>query len=144
MIRILVDHNIEAQALMLSGTLTSENWTDLLSVEFAMFTDMNLPYNSNDRVLWRYAQQNGMLLLTENRNMSGRDSLELTIREENTMDSLPVITIGNVDRMIEKDYRKRCAVKLVEILFDLENYLGTGGFIFHEFGPIGRAYLLML
>jgi hypothetical protein len=36
------------------------------------------------------------------------------------------LTIGNADRMLEKAYRERCAIRLVEIGLDLENYLGTG------------------
>jgi hypothetical protein len=36
-----------------------------------------------------------MMLFTENRHEKGVDSLEQTIQEENTENSLPVITIGN-------------------------------------------------
>ena len=67
-----------------------------------------------------------MLLLTANRRMQGAHTLEHTIREENTPTSFPVLTIGNADRMLEKTYRERCAIRLVEIGLDLENYLGTG------------------
>jgi len=76
MIKILVDHNIEGQAIMLLGTLTSQGWQELLPFEFITLADKGLPYESNDRVVWRYAQENGMILLTENRNMSREDSLE--------------------------------------------------------------------
>jgi hypothetical protein len=58
--------------------------------------------------------------------MKGRDSLELTLREENTPDSLPVITIGNTDRLDEKAYRSQCVSRLVDIALSLNSYLGTG------------------
>ena len=40
--------------------------------------------------------------------------------------SLPVLTMGNANRMLDKAYRERCAIRLVEIGLDLENHLGTG------------------
>lgn len=62
-----------------------------------------------------------MIVLTANRNMKGDDSLEQVIREENTLQSFPIVTIGN-----EQIYRERCANRLVEILFDIDNYMGVG------------------
>lgn len=58
--------------------------------------------------------------------MKGSDSLEQTMREENTTNSLPIFTIGNPDRFDERSYRERCVTRLIEILFDLENYMGAG------------------
>jgi hypothetical protein len=43
-----------------------------------------------------FAQAQKMILLTANRNMEGDDSLEQTIRNENTLISLPVLTIANL------------------------------------------------
>ncbi|WP_353838774.1 hypothetical protein [Moorena sp. SIO4E2] len=58
--------------------------------------------------------------------MKGEDSLEQTIREDNTPTSLPILTIGNPDRLDESSYRQKCATRLIEIVLDLENYLGVG------------------
>ncbi|WP_424101899.1 ACP S-malonyltransferase [Moorena producens] len=91
-----------------------------------MFPEVNLPINSDDRLVWRLAQTNQMILLTANRSMKGKDSLEQTIREENLPTSLPVITIGNVDRLSESQYREDCAVRLVEIVLDIDDYKGVG------------------
>lgn len=66
-----------------------------------------------------------MILLTGNRNMKGEDSLENTLRRENTPSSLPVLTIGRVGRIVERKYRERCAARLAEIVFELEKYLGA-------------------
>lgn len=46
---------------------------------------MDLSINSDDSVVWRLAHENQMILLTANRSMKGKDSLEqVIIREENT------------------------------------------------------------
>lgn len=125
MITILVDHDIEGQAMALWGTLAAESWLELFPLKLATFEDVELPIDSSDRTVWRFAQAREMILLTNNRNMKGEDSLEQTLREENTITSLPVLTIGNTERLQEKTYRKQCAIRLVEIGLDLENYLGT-------------------
>ena len=57
--------------------------------------------------------------------MKGEDSLEQVLREENTLTSLPVVTIGNVDRLYERDYQNKCVDRLVEIAMDIENYMGA-------------------
>jgi predicted nuclease of predicted toxin-antitoxin system len=84
-----------------------------------------LPVDSDDREVWRFAQANRMILLTNNRNMKGDDSLGQILREENTLTSLPVITIGNPKRLSAKEYRSQCVSRLAEILLDLDNYLGS-------------------
>ncbi len=124
--KILVDHNIEGHATRLWDTLVVTEWAELLSIEMLMFTDVGLTVESSDRVIWQFAQEHQMFLITDNRNMKGEDSLEQTIRQENTPTSLPVLTIGNVDRVInEREYRERCATRIAEIIIDLEKYLGT-------------------
>jgi hypothetical protein len=82
---------------------------------------MDLSIDSNNRVVWRVAQAKQMILLTANRSMKGEDSLEQVLREENTLDSLPVIRIGNADRVFdEPEYRNRCVDRILEILLDLD------------------------
>ena len=126
MITILVDHNMEGQAVMLWGTFVAEGWLGVLPIVFARFTDVGLTFDSSDRTVWHFAQDHRMLLLTVNRSQRGEDSLEQVIREENSLTSLPVLTIGNVARIVERTYRVRCVARLLEIVLDLENYLGTG------------------
>jgi hypothetical protein len=81
---------------------------------------------TNDRIVWRFAQEHKMVLLTDNRNMKGQHSLEQVIREETSASSLPVITIGDPDRLSEKPYREQCVTRLIDILINLKNYLATG------------------
>jgi hypothetical protein len=125
-ITILVDHNIEGQAVMLWGTLAAGGWLALLPMTMVQFAEVGLPLDSTDRAVWRFAQEHGMLILTDNRSRRGEDSLEQTIREENSSTSLPVLTIGNVARLVDRSYREQCVGRLVEIVLDLENYSGTG------------------
>jgi hypothetical protein len=125
-VTVLVDHNLEGHARRLWDVLTAEGWLDLLPLRMTTLQAAELPANADDRVVWRYAQEHGMLLLTGNRNMDGDDSLEQTVREENTSTSLPVITISRIDSLRESAYRIRCARRLVEIVLYLEQYLGAG------------------
>ena len=123
---ILVDHNLKGQALLLWGALAAEGWLALLPLRLVTFEDVGLPINSSDRAVWQFAQTNRMLLLTGNRSMRGSHSLEQTIREENTATSFPVITVANADRLDERLYRERCGSRLIEIILDLDDYLGVG------------------
>jgi len=125
-ITLLVDLNVEGHAVLLSGTLAAAGWLELLPLRFVRLVEMNLPYDSTDRVIWRFAQANQMYLLTDNRNMEGDDSLEQTIREENLATSLPVLTISRSDQMMNQSYREACATRLLEVLLYPERYFGVG------------------
>ncbi|MGK7873746.1 MAG: ACP S-malonyltransferase [Xenococcaceae cyanobacterium] len=122
----LIDRNLEGYAIQLLGTLANQGWLELLSIRFVMFHEVELAINSSDRAVWRFAQESQMILLTANRRMKGADSLEQTIREENTVTSLPVFTISSLNRFSDREYREQCAVRLVDILLDLDNYRGVG------------------
>lgn len=123
---ILVDHNLRGHSVILAGSLVASGWLDLISIRFILFEEVGLKDDSSDRIVWQYAQANKMLLLTANRSMKGKDSLEQVMREENTSTSLPVITIANINRLlIEPDYRQRCVNRLVEIIVDIDYYRGA-------------------
>lgn len=126
MTALLSDHDIEGHAQKLLDTLRTDGWLALYDIQLIFFRDIGLAENSSDRDIWRTAQENQMLLLTGNRNMDDDDSLEKTLRDENVSDSLPVLTIGKVENLEFRDYRSRCAVRIVEIVEDLNNYRGTG------------------
>ncbi|NJR62626.1 MAG: ACP S-malonyltransferase [Cyanobacteria bacterium CRU_2_1] len=123
---VLVDHHLEGYIVLLQGALANGGWLDLLSIHFVLLEEVGLAVDSSDRVVWRFAQQSQMILLTANRKMKGRDSLEQTIREENTPTSLPVVTIGRVDRLSNREYREQCAARLAEIIMYPETCVGVG------------------
>ncbi|MCU0541454.1 MAG: DUF5615 family PIN-like protein [Oscillatoriaceae cyanobacterium Prado104] len=122
----LIDYNLDGYALIFLGILVKGGWLEFASVQFVTFREVGLAMESSDRVVWRYAQEHQMMILTANRNMKGGDSLEQVMREENTENSLPVLTIGSLDRLSEADYRQRCAERLIEIVVDIDNYKGVG------------------
>ena len=124
--KVLLDHHMKKQGILLWATIGSEGWLKLLDIPMLTFTDVGLAIDSNDRDVWEFAQAQQLILLTGNRNKDGIDSLEQTIRDENKQNSLPVITVGMVDRLEERAYREQCAERLVEIVLNVENYLGAG------------------
>lgn len=89
MITILIDHNIEGQALRVWDSFQAQGWSGVISVRMITFDAVGLALNSSDRDVWRFAQAQHMLLLTANRNMHEEDSLEQAIREENEPTSFP-------------------------------------------------------
>ena len=122
----LVDHNLRGHSVVLAGSLAASGWLELISIRFVLFEEVSLAVTSDDRVVWQYAQDNQMILITANRSMKGKDSLDQVMRDENTPASLPVVTIGNIDRlMAEPDYRERCVDRLVDIVIDIEDYQGA-------------------
>lgn len=122
----LVDYNLDGYALLFLGMLTKLGWLELLPIQFITLREAGLSMDSSDRLIWQYAQSNKMMILTANRNMKGEDSLEQMIRSENAADSFPVVTISDLERLDEFDYRQRCVDNLVEIVLDIENYMGVG------------------
>ncbi len=122
----LIDYNLKGQAVLLWGAIAAEGWTELVPIRFVGFEQFDLSPNSSDRLIWQVVQKHQMILLTANRNMKGADSLEQTIREENTATSLPVVTISSKERLDKRIYRERCASRLVDLLLDLDNYRGVG------------------
>ena len=126
MITVLVDHNIEGQADLIKRILLSEGWIELGVLRIVTFDELSLPFETSDQEIWEFAQNNRMVLLTANRNKDGEESLGQAILEQNDDESYPVVTIANLDRIVDRDYRDRCATKLVEICLEIERYLGTG------------------
>lgn len=123
----LVDHNLERHSVILSGSISNQGWLDWLSIRFVTLEEMSLSVKSDDRVVWQFAQSNQMILLTANRRMKGKNSLEQVLREENTPISLPVITLGDADRFLQDSgYRQECINRFLEIVFYIENYMGVG------------------
>ena len=110
---------MEGQAILLWDAYSKTGLAELYPTEFVMFDDIDLEINMTDREVWRFIQENRMLLLTDKRSDNDEDSLEETIREENKFTSLPVLTVGKISRIKEKSYREQCAERIAEIVSDL-------------------------
>ena len=109
-----------------SESLRAGGWLDLVAMRMVTLAEVGLPRTRSDRAVWHLAQARQLLLLTNNRNATDEDSLERTIREEATATSLPVLTVGNIRRLIDREYRARCAERLMDVVLYLDRYLGTG------------------
>ncbi|WP_445310068.1 hypothetical protein [Microcoleus vaginatus] len=72
----LVDFNLDGYALLFLGILTKIGWLELVSIRFVTFREARLLMDASDRLVWCYAQENQMMILTANRNMKGEDSLK--------------------------------------------------------------------
>jgi len=127
---IMADHDIEGQMQILLRLLTSAEWRALwteLAVHVESFASLGLPIDTPDPELWRLCQTHQIVLLTGNRNREGPESLEAVIQAANTPVSLPVLTIGEPQRIFSSStYAHRVVERLMEYLVDLENLRGAG------------------
>jgi hypothetical protein len=51
------------------GKIANDGWLDLIPIRFVFFNEIDLPTDSNDRVVWQLSQQNRMILMTANLNI---------------------------------------------------------------------------
>jgi hypothetical protein len=127
---ILSDVNIEGHVQILINILESAAWQGvwaLFNLQAYTFRDLGLDAKTPDVVLWQVCQQQEVILITANRNDDGPDSLESTIRTMNTIQSLPVFTIADADRILHsRTYAERVVERLLDYLIDIDNYRGTG------------------
>jgi hypothetical protein len=122
----MLDNDVAGFQQLLAGAVESIGWNEYELVEFTTLYEVGFEQDASDREIWRWCQLNSYLLLTANRNQKDSHSLQLTIREENTPASLPVITISDQQRLHNAGYREACVERLLTIVLELSNHLGTG------------------
>jgi hypothetical protein len=127
---ILSDVNILGHLRILVGILEGPTWRDLwdgLNLLLRTVRDLGLAQEVSDAVLWQTAQREQMVLITANRNADGPDSLEATLRAENTPQSLPVLTIADARRVLDsREYAERTAAQMLDYLLNIDRVLGAG------------------
>jgi hypothetical protein len=127
---IMADHDVEGQVQVLLHLPTSAEWHALwheLGIRVESFTTLGMPADVSDAELWQVCQRRQIVLITGNRNQAGPTSLEAVIHTSNTPWSLPVLTIGEPQRLLRgRVYAQRVVERLLEYLIDLENLCGTG------------------
>lgn len=130
MVGVISDVNIEGHFNAILRIVQGETWRDLwerLGVRVETIANLGLAADVSDATLWRLCQQEELVLVTGNRNKSGEDSLEATIRLENDARCLPVLTLGDPDRALsDRIYQEDVAEALMEYMLAIENYRGTG------------------
>jgi hypothetical protein len=127
MTTLLSDHNCEGQAERIRYSLQRLGYIEWLSIEITFFEAVDLPITSTDEEVWRFCQENGYYLLTGNRGTKTEMvSLHAVLNRLADEKSLPVITIGNLSRVIKDQiYCNACAEALAEIILNAELYIGT-------------------
>ena len=127
---IMADNNIQGQVDILVYLLESETWRELwnhLELIVYTFDDLGLLPGDPDAVVWDSCQRNEIVLITNNRNDDGPDSLETTLRTRNTATSLPVLTLADAEHVRNSGaYATRVVERLIDILLEIDNYRGTG------------------
>jgi hypothetical protein len=127
---VMADHDVEGQVQVLLRVLTSDVWRDFwtdLGYQVASFESLGIASNTPDVQLWRLCQERDIVLITGNRNKEGAESLEATIAQWGTPESLPVLTIGEPQRIFNsREYAHQAAERLLEYLDGMENLRGTG------------------
>ena len=125
---ILSDHNCEGHAEAIFNVLRYDKlWLELVPMDLIWCHQIELSDRATDETVWCLCQKHGYLLLTGNRSANdGNASLEVAIRRLVTPDSLPVLTIGNLQRVLaDLGYCRACAERLAEIVDELHKYPGV-------------------
>lgn len=127
---ILADANVIGQVEHLVARMRAEPWIEFwnaLGISLWHFADVGLLDDARDVEIWRACQEEQLVLLTNNRNHDSLDSLEATIREQNTDNSLPVFTIADIGRLrTDRVYTDRVVESLYAYLFDIDKIRGAG------------------
>jgi hypothetical protein len=127
---ILADNDVAGYFRILQHHFESDAWREIwhgLQCPVHTFRDVGLPVDASDRIVWRECQRRQVILVTANRNDDGPDSLVAVIRQLNTVDCLPVITLADPKRIgLEKSYASRVAERILEFLMDVEQLRGAG------------------
>ncbi len=127
---ILADVNIQGYVDHLVALMQTQPWAlywDHLQLRYVHFDEIDLEAQSSDALVWKKCQELQLFLVTDNRNADDPDSLETTIRTMNTAASLPVFTIGNVQRLnFSREYAQEVVEGLLEYLLQGDNLLGAG------------------
>ena len=127
---ILTDINVQGQLEILLLVWRSLDWLatwEDLGLAVHTFRDLNLNREAPDSLVWQICQDRQLALITANRNDDGPESLETTLRNLNTVQSLPVFTLADPQRLKhEASYARRVAVKLLEYFMDIDRVRGTG------------------
>jgi hypothetical protein len=127
---ILSDFDVQGQLNKLVHFLRDGEWRDFwidAQVTLASVADFGLKPTDSDARIWEVCQAAELVLVTANRNDDGPDSLEATLREKNSVRSLPVFTLVDPKRiMSNRAYAERVALRMLEYLLDLQKLRGTG------------------
>ncbi|WP_143309114.1 ACP S-malonyltransferase [Candidatus Entotheonella palauensis] len=124
------DNDVQGQVRRLMDICQQPPWIELwqgLECTLCRFEDFHLPIDATDAIVWQVCQDNGLHLITGNRNAEGPRSLEMTIRQRNSAACLPVLTLADPDRILRDfQYAESVVESLFDVLIDPDVFRGTG------------------
>ncbi len=127
---LVADANIQGQVEYLVRRMQANVWADFwqgLGLLLYRFEDIGLSASSTDLEVWSVCQAEQLILITDNRNLDSEESLEATIRRNNTPESLPVFTIADMSEFrTNSSYVERVVKALYEYLLTIDDVRGTG------------------
>jgi hypothetical protein len=128
--RLVADANIQGQVEYLVQRMQAEAWAEFwqaMDLELHRFEDVGLSGSSTDLEVWNVCQAEQLILITDNRNLDSEDSLEATIRRNNTPESLPVFTIADLNEFrMNSSYVERVVEAFYDYLLRIDDVRGTG------------------
>ena len=127
---LVADANIQGQVEYLVQRMQADAWTDFwqaLGLVLYGFEDVGLSTSATDLEVWNVCQAEELILITDNRNLDSEDSLEATIRRNNTPESLPVFIIADMNEFRTNSSYVECVVEvLYDYLLRIDDLRGTG------------------
>jgi hypothetical protein len=124
---LLSDENCAGQVEAIFFELGWLGYVELLEIGLLTWKQAGLDKGMDDEAIWRFCQDGHCLLITGNQTGSDEEkSLEYVIRQLVIPTSLPVLTIGNLKRVMrDRRYCIACAQRIADIVFELDIYLGV-------------------
>ena len=127
---LIADANVQGQVEYLVRSMQVDAWADFwqaLGLALYRFEDVGLSASSTDLEVWSVCQAEQLILITDNRNLDSDDSLEATIRRNNTPESLPVFTIADMNEFrTDSSYVERVIAALYDYLLRIDEVRGAG------------------
>jgi hypothetical protein len=127
---LVTDANIQGQVEYLVQRMQADAWADFwqaLGLVLDRFEDIGLSTDAADREVWIVCQAEELILITDNRNLDSEDSLETTIRRNNSPESLPVFTIADMIQFrTNNSYVESVVEALDDFLLRIDDVGGTG------------------
>ena len=127
---LVADANIQGQVEYSGQRMQADAWADFwqaLGLVLRRFEDIGLSESSTDLEVWNVCQAEQLILITDNRNLDSEDSLEATIRRNNTPASLPVFTIADMSEFrTDNSYVERVVEALYDYLVRIDDVRGPG------------------
>ena len=118
---LLFDVNIQSHRAHFARLLDQNGLSAVfaeLGVSMKILADLKLPLDIDDRSLWYHCQSQDFVLLTDNRNEHGSESLQATLVDSWMIGNLPVLTLSSKTRLArDRAYAQRVAADIADVLF---------------------------